>query len=228
MFAILFTDKMDGFYENILAFPTVIFSVLLVFCLLFWLISILGFLDISFLDLPDIDGGSESIDSGSPSIPDAVAGIILKFGLNGVPLTVVLSLITLFAWLISYYSVNFLRDIVSLGFLYHFLSIVVLFLAVYLSALLTAKIVSPLKPLFKKMEQDVEKLVLGQTAIVRTSRVDQDFGEAILEDGGAGLILKIRSTGETKYKKGDKVVLIEYIKDLNVFRVVSENEFKGL
>ena len=85
-----------------------------------------------------------------------------------------------------------------------------------------------MRPIFKKMEQDVEKLVMGQTAIVRTSRVDNDFGEALLDDGGAGLILKIRSTGSNTHKQGDRVVLIEYLKELNVFRVISEEEFKGL
>lgn len=230
MFAILFTDQMDGFYQNILSFPTVIFSILLVVCVLFWLVAILGFLDISFLDLPDIDGdlsGSDvSASSDGPSTPDAVAGIILKLGLNGVPLTVVISLITIFSWLISYYSINFVRDIVSSGPLYYIAGLFILFVALYLSALITAKIISPLRPMFKKMEQDIEKQVLGQTAEVRTSRVDTHFGEAILDDGGAGLILKVRAINEEKFTKGDKVVLIEYLKESNAFRVVSEQEFR--
>ncbi len=229
MFAILFSSQMDPFYQNVLSFPTVIFSVLLVFCILFWLVAILGFLDISFLDIPEPDMEFDvSHDMDAPSTPDAVAGIILKLGLNGVPLTVVISLITLFGWLISYYSINLVRDFLPGGLIYYLLGIIILFVAFFLSAFITAKIIKPFRPLFKNMQEDVEKQVMGQTAVVRTSRVDQKFGEALLEDGGAGLILKVRSTGDNTYKKGDKVVLIEHLKESNTFRVVSEEEFKGL
>lgn len=227
MFAILLSSQMDPFYENVLSFPTVIFSVVLVFCVLFWLIAILGFLDISFLDIPEPDF---DFDSGgdTASTPDAVAGIILKLGLDGVPLTVVITLISLIGWFISYYIVNFTRDYLPGGVLYYGVGLVSFFVTFYLSALITSKIIRPLRPLFKKMGQDIEKLVMGQTAVVRTSRVDDSFGEALLNDGGAGLILKVRTTGNETYKKGDRVVLIEHIKENNVFRVVSEEEFQGL
>ena len=96
MFAILLSDKMDPFYQNVLSFPTAVFSALLIFCVLFWLVAILGFLDISFLDISGSEGGVDV--NGTPSTPDAVAGIIL--GLNGVPLTTVITLITLIGWFI--------------------------------------------------------------------------------------------------------------------------------
>ena len=48
--------------------------------------------------------------------------------------------------------------------------------------------------IFNKMnEEPLHKTVLGQVAVVRSSKVTESFGEAILEDGGAGLHLKIRS-----------------------------------
>jgi len=227
MFAILLSSKMDPFYQNVLSFPTVFFSIVLVFCILFWLIAILGFLDISFLDIPEPDfdlGG----DTNTPSTPDAVAGLILRLGLNGVPFTVIITLITLLGWFISYYIVYFTADYIPGGIIYYLVGLIILIVAIYVAALITAKIIKPLRPLFKSMEQDVEKLVMGQVAIVRTSRVDSNFGEAILEDGGAGLILKVRSSEKNNYKQGDRVVLIEYNKELNVFRVVSEEEFKGM
>jgi len=73
----------------------------------------------------------------------------------------------------------------------------------------------------------MEKFIIGQTALVRTSRVDDNFGEAVLEDGGAGLILKVRATGSEKFKAGDKVVIFEKIDiENNVYRVISEDDFK--
>ena len=83
------------------------------------------------------------------------------------------------------------------------------------------------RPLCRKARQETVKHVLGQTAIVRTSRVDQGFGEALLEDGGAGLIFKVRATGDDVFARGDRVVLFEHLPDENVYRVISESEFKG-
>lgn len=227
MLAIFLTEKMDPFYKIVLSFPTIFFSILLIFCILFWMVAILGFLDISFLDITeaDLDLGT---DADTPSTPDAVAGIILKMGLNGVPMTIVITLIALVGWLISYYIVHFTYPFIPGGIFYYLAGVIVLALSVFIGALVTAQMIKPLRPLFKGMEQNVEKLVMGQTAIVRTSRVDNHFGEALLEDGGAGLILKVRSTGNETFTRGDKVVLIEHLEENGVFRVVSEKEFEGL
>ena len=59
-------------------------------------------------------------------------------------------------------------------------------------------------------------------------RRDASFGEASPEDGGAGLILKVRATGDATFNRGDRVVLFEYHKDSNTYRVISEAEFSGL
>jgi hypothetical protein len=227
MFAIFLSSKMDPFYEIILSFPVVIFSVLLILCLLFWLIAILGMLDISLLDVPDIELGSDVGDEGA-STPDAVAGIILRFGLNGVPLTVIITLVALIGWFVSYYIVHFIFVYIPEGLFIYIAGLLVLISTLYISVLMTARIIKPLRPFFKKIERDIEKLVMGRTATVRTSRVDESFGEVSLEDGGAGLILKVRSSDGVRYEKGEQVVLIEYLKEINAFRVVSEKEFTGL
>ena len=225
MFAVLLSEKMDPFYLNVSSFPTAVFTFFLILSLLFWMVAVLGLIDIDAFDIPgtDIDIGD-----GEASTPDAVAGIILKLGLNGVPLSIVVSLISLIGWFISYYTVYFFPFLFSGGGLTRFLvGLPVLLGALYLSVLATAFIIRPLRPLFKKMQQHTEKIVLGQSAVVRTSRVDNGFGEAVFDDGGAGLILKVRSTGEAIFAKGDRVVLIEYMKDTNTYRVVSEEEFSG-
>ena len=69
--------------------------------------------------------------------------------------------------------------------------------------------------------------MLGQTAIVRSSKVDQFSGEANFDDGGAGLIVKVRAMGDSQFVRGDKVVLLEYMAEQNIYRVVSEAEFLG-
>ncbi|MEH6469963.1 MAG: hypothetical protein V7752_01825 [Halopseudomonas sp.] len=227
MFAVLLHEGMDPFYQNIASFPTVIFTFILAICVLYWLVAVLGFIDIDILDfdLPETDPSQPGSQGSSFSTADILAGLMLKLGLNDVPVTVILSFIALFGWLISYFAVHFLFGVVPDGLLRYLAGAAVVVGTVYVAALITSVIIRPLRPLFKKAQQETHKDILGQTAIVRTSRVDSNFGEATLDDGGAGLILKVRSLGDTVFERGDRVVLLDYVHDQYIYRVISEQEF---
>ena len=82
-----------------------------------------------------------------------------------------------------------------------------------------------MRPIFKAADQEVQKTIVGQVATVRTSYVDENFGEAKLEDGGAGLIVKVRSYADEKFSSGDRVVLLEYSEETNSYKVISEEDF---
>jgi hypothetical protein len=223
MFAILLTEGMDPFYQNIASFPTIIFTFFLAVTVLYWLVAVLGFVEIGILDI-DIPEGE--IGDGA-SGPNVLAGLMIRFGLAGVPVVVIISFVSLFGWLISYYIVHFLIGFSPGEFLRYLIGLPVVIFSAYIATMITAFIIRPLRPLFKRAQQQTEKYVIGQSAIVRTSVVDNSFGEAILEDGGAGLIFKVRTIGNESFVKGDKVVLLEYIKEKNIYRVVSEEDFSG-
>lgn len=220
MFAILLTDKMDGFYSIIVSFPTIIFTVLLIVCVFYWLISFLGLVDIDALDL-DADTGSDS--SGGVN---TVAGLAMKLGLNGVPLPIVVTFISLIAWFVSYYATYFaskyLPDLIELV-----ARVGIFVISLWVAVLLTARIIRPLRAFFKQAEQDTEKKIIGQLAIVRTGRVDENFGEATVADGGAGLMVKVRPYKNETFKRGDRVILLEYLEELNIYKIISEADFKN-
>lgn len=224
MFAIFFMESMDPFYENISSFPTVIFTFVLALSVLFWLISVLGFIEIEALDF-DLPEADLDVD-GKFTNPDVLAGLMLKFGLQGVPVTVIVSLISLFGWIICYYAVHFIFPFIPDGLFEYLAGLPIFMGSLYAAVLITSVLIKPLRPLFNKAQQETRKYVLGQTAVVRTSRVDDSFGEVILEDGGAGLIFKARSTEGVSFKKGDRVVLLDRDEVTNTYRVISEEEFR--
>ncbi len=228
MFALLLTEGMDPFYQNISSFPTVFFTFFLLLSIFFWAVAVLGLVDIDILDvdLPNTEGSFE-LGELSNANPNVLAGLLMKFGLQGVPVTVIITSISLIGWIISYYSVHYVVNLVPDGILHFLVGIPVLLVALLIATLMTSVIIKPIRPLFKKAQQETVKHVLGKTAIVRTSKVDHEFGEVILEDGGAGLIFKVRACGDEVFKKGDKVVLLEYLKEEHLYRVVSEQEFLG-
>ncbi|CAA0091174.1 Uncharacterised protein [BD1-7 clade bacterium] len=227
MFAIFLHESMDPFYQNISSFPTVLFSFVLILCVLFWLVAVLGFIDIDALDidLPDSDFDINSENDHLTS-PDALAGILMRFGLNGLPFTVIVTFIALFGWLVSYYAVHFLFPYVPSGWMHYLAGLPVLLIALVISILLTAQVIKPLRRFFKHVEQSAEKIVLGRTGVVRSTRVDHAFGEVQVNDNGADLLLRVRAMGDETFKRGDRVVLLEYLAAENLYRVISEKEFR--
>lgn len=229
MFAILLSEGMNPFYQNIASFPTAIFTFLLALVALYWVVAVLGLVEIDVLDfdIPDADGSLAGAENSELSTPDVLAGLMLKIGLHGVPVTIIISFIALFGWLCCYYLVHFLLGMLPDGFFRLLAAVPIFMVSLFVAVVITSVVIKPLRPLFRKAQQHTEKLVLGQVATVRTSKVNSSFGEATLEDGGAGLILKVRATGEEVFKRGDKVVLLEYLQDDNTYRVISEQEFSG-
>ena len=206
MFAIFLSDKMDPFYQNVASFPTLFFTLLLALTAVYWLVAVLGVIDIDVLDIDmpegDADGGVHQL-----------AGLLLKLGLNGVPLTIVISLLALFGWFICYFAVYLIFPYIPDGFLEYIVGLPILVGSLYGAVLITAQVIKPLKPLFANMNKNTVKNLLGQTAIVRSLRLDSGFGEVLLADGGAGLIFKARTMNNETFKKGDRVVLLQYLKD---------------
>lgn len=226
MFTILLSEKMDLFYKTILAFPTVVFSAFLVLCLFYWLFAVLGLVDLDFLDfdIPNVDGAS-NLDAEGLNNLNVMSGLLLKFGLNGVPFTIAFSFLVFIAWIISFLLTYYLYSFIPDGWIEWLVGLPLLIVVTLVSAIITGKVIKPLKPFFMAANQEIEKTLLGQTVIIRTARADPTFGEAKYEDGGAGLIVKVRTCDGEQFKRGDKVVLLEHLVEQNAYKIISEEEF---
>jgi membrane protein implicated in regulation of membrane protease activity len=207
---------MELFLHTSLSFPTVLLSFLLCVAILYWVVAALGLVDIDLLD-----GDAESALEG-------LAGLLLKCGLNGVPVTLVLTLLFFFAWLGCYFVQLLILDLLPLGLLRYPLGLLAAVAAVVAAVPLVALLIRPLRPLFRKLESTDSRSLLGQRVLVRSGRVTEQHGEAMLENGGAGLILRIRAEASRDFKRGDRVVLLEYLPEPHAYRVISEAEFDGL
>src|SRR5690606_39655396 len=213
---------MELFLQVALSFPTVLFSVLFCLVFIYWLVVALGGVEIDLLDVSmdsSLDGAGQV---------EGVAGLLSKLKLNDVPVTVVVTLLTLSGWLISYLVEVWLLQYLPLGVLRFPLGLIVAIGSLVLAVPVCAAICRPLRPLFRKAEATSSKTVLGQVALVRSGKVTLQHSEAVLEDGGAGLILRVRADEAQGFKRGDRVVLLEYLATEHAYRVISENEFRGV
>lgn len=224
MFAIFLHESMNPFHQTVTSFPTVIYTFLLIICLLYWIVAVLGLVDLDILDL-DYDGDIDGADSAEAQT--GIAGLLLKFGLGGVPLTITLTIISLVGWLLCYYASYFAKQIIPTQLLNFIAGIAIFFLATYLSILTTAQIIKPIRKLFAKLDIDETKHIIGQVAVVRSAVANQERGEAYMSDGGAGILLNVRASGDEEFRKGDEVVVIEKLNNTNLYRVIAKSEFNG-
>lgn len=218
---------MNEFLLTIVSFPTVFFTFVLGVAVLYWLCAAMGLVDIEMLDmdLPDVDGHVHA--HAEHAFAETFAGILLRLGLNGVPVTIIITFIALVGWLISYYLSYFELSLFGYNWVRFIVGIPIIIFSLYIAVFVTAQLIKPLRKFFAKTEQHVEKKILGQVAIVRSSKVDNHSGEATFDDGGAGLIIKVRAFDEQHFVRGDRVVLLEFLAGQHVYRVVSEKEFLG-
>ena len=214
------------FITKISLYPTIIFTGLVMFVTLYWLVSLLGMADMDSVDLSESGGDA---DVSTLSSTGFFTGLMLKFGLYGVPLIIILSLISLIGWLLSYLYTSFLHQYFDSGVLYYLFGTGALIFVLVVSMWLTGIIISPIRKNIAKIPKRNASSNIGKIAVVRTLSVTDKHGEAELNDGGAGLILKIRSDiNNDLLRQGDRVTLIEYLEEANAYRVapVKEKSYK--
>jgi membrane protein implicated in regulation of membrane protease activity len=235
------------FLETCLSFPVNVFSGLLIISCLYWLVAALGLVDIDSLDMdtdidaggPDIDtdidaGGDSDFDalksSGTSSGLGAFSSLLFQFGLHGVPMTLIITLISLFGWLISYYAFHwFLGAIFGPGVIRYALGVPLFLAAFAVGAFLTARVIKPLRRFFKKEKQITGASLCGRTVTVRSSQVTASYGEVECWNAGSSLLLDVRPAREgAVFSRGDTVVLLDYDPDRRIYTVISEDEFRGI
>ncbi|MFZ3194558.1 MAG: hypothetical protein WA154_15310 [Moraxellaceae bacterium] len=205
---------MTIFLANILAFPTIIFSILLSVAVLYWLISLTGLLG------ADHAGSDHSIDSAHDGLD--FGGLMSTLGLKGVPLPLLLTLVLLWAWLTTY-SIQVLFAPWLTGILGIVVGCVLIPVALLLGLVLSALLVRPFHAMLTETEQPTQTRILGCVCSVLSPTVDKEQGRAEAHLDGAHLILQVRSS--TPLLRGSRAVFVEYIADKNLYWVVPEAEF---
>src|SRR5690606_5510531 len=97
---------MIEFYTTALSFPTLLYSILLAFCVVYWLLAATGLVDSDTIHgLLHHHDGLDGFDTGHhhANATDS-AGVVARLGLSGVPFMLILSVQTFFGWLITYFA----------------------------------------------------------------------------------------------------------------------------
>ncbi|MEO8902395.1 MAG: glycine zipper family protein [Polyangiaceae bacterium] len=162
-------------------------------------------------DVGDMGGdGADGADAGDgDSDSSALALLINALHLRSVPATTVLSLVITFSWLVCTIGMQVVSRDLPRG-IESPLRWVVLFVSPLLALPLTSLAARPLAKVFSHKAATANKDLIGKTCVVRTGTVTDKFGEALLEDGGAGLVVRVRVDRELPVKRGDQMLIVDW------------------
>lgn len=189
-------------YAAILAFPTVVFTVLLGVALVYWLLVVAGALGLEFGDL-DLAA-------------DGLGGLLGALGFGRVPTTIVLSLLFFFGWIACLALVAALAALGLVGWLPATLA---LGGAIVVGSSATSLAVRPLAPLFVVHQGPRHAELVGRECTVTTGRVDESFGQASVIVGGVDVILQVRCPAPNPLARHHKALLVAYDPTPGVFAV---------
>lgn len=225
---------MQEFLNIALGFPTVVWTVLLGVVLAYWLFVILGALDLDFLDFDvdldadfdmnfdvdadvDVDGGDADVSGPSP-----LAKIAIALGLGRVPVTIMLTFFVSSAWAASFLGVYYLSSVWKIpGF-----AALIFGLSFVVAVPLMGALAQPFKGMFTTTTRNAGATVIGSVCEVTTGSVTERFGQAQLDDGGAGLLLAIRcETSGNELTRGSQALIIGHDREQDIYWVEPYEQF---
>lgn len=189
---------MGEFFTAALSFPAVVFTVLLAIVVLYWLLVLLGTLDVEIGDLDLGDG----------------------LGLGGVPVTVTVSVLSVVAWFVSLVGGLFLHGLDLGTVVTVLLGVGVLVVAVVAGLFVARLVAAPLRKLYEPVGEASRVDFLGRECVIRTGRVTTDFGQAeVTAADGSSAIIQVRQTGEHELAAGGRALIFDYDMDGEFFWV---------
>lgn len=201
---------MDRFFDIALSFPTLILSLLLLVAVGYWLLTLLGLLDLEVLDLPEV--------AESEGLMGVFSGLLLKCRLQGLPVALIYSAVVLIAWVFVYLASALLFGLIDSAALRLAVGAVAIPFAVFLALPFAGLALQPLKGLFARVEGRKAESLLGEIVRIRSAEATAQAGTADYDDGAAGLILQVRAAG-TILKRGERALIVEYLEGQNAYRV---------
>jgi hypothetical protein len=239
----------NEFLQTALTFPTVVYSMLLAVSALYWVVASTSLADGDALDVlsgghghghvhvgghdhvhigghDHVHVGAHADGHGHAHGEDATgaAALLARLGLRGIPLMVIATVFSLMGWLGTYF-VQLLALPQVPDALRTLTGAAVMVAMVIPATLATSLLLRPVGRRLEKLNAGLSPSLIGRTGTIITPSLSGDYGQASVDDGGAGLILQVRLDAPNALRRGDRIVLIEYLEGQHAYRVVSEQQF---
>jgi len=89
-------------------------------------------------------------------------------------------------------------------------------------------VLRPIRRLLLRLRPVEQASLLGRVGVVASPQVSAGSGHATVDDGGAGLILQVRTSDDAILARGERVVLLDYVAEHNHYLVVRADDHPAL
>ncbi len=206
---------MGELLEAALSPANMVLTILAIFVVIYWLTVIIGLVDVDLFDFEidlDADADADGISVGW------LNSVLAFFNLAQVPIMIFLSFLIIPAWGLMLIATD------ALG-VESFLPGLLVLIPVLIVSLFVAKILTmPFVKLFGKMsEEKEEEVIIGKVCEVIVPTRGDKVGQALVITRGAPLRLNVYTTKGSELLKGDKGLVIEYLKERNMYLIEPYN-----
>ncbi len=200
---------MGDFMGAVTGYPTAIYTVLLGVVVIYWVLAMLGMVDIEHSGL-DVDVGVHTHADGDANDVGHLASYVVAFGLNGVPFSVAVSLLVLVSWTVCCLGGEWLLPLVPTLPLQLLAGTVLLVVSAVIAIPVTAVAIRPLRGLFVSHTAVSNAALVGQLCRVVTGVVNEKDGRAEVARRGASLNIRVWATAPNSLKRGSQALILEY------------------
>ena len=201
--------------ELLTSFPTAVPTVLLAVLMIYWLMSIIGIIDLGdSLHIHTEVGHLDGIEAahGGHEVPDfhTLAGYLVALGLGGVPLSVVASVLVFVIWLATALLHKYVIAFLPTDTLRTLSGVAVLLLTTALSIPIAARVIKPMRGLFVKHNARSNSSLVGLECKIVTEKVDPTFGRAEVANSGGGINIRVWASTPNDLRKNSKAIIVAY------------------
>lgn len=204
---------LEVLHESLKA-PNLPATFLLILVSVFWLISLIGLVDLD-LDFDvdadadvDADGHLETGGGGN-----FFNSILQFFHVGELPVTIIISFFSLFFWMGSVLLNHYLHnDSMLLGLIF-------MLPAVFGAAFLTKVVTKPILKIYRKLKAEEEQMpsdFSGSVVVITSEGSEDRLGQGEINRAGDSIKVYIK-TMHGEVKKGQSALLIEYKKELGYY-----------
>ena len=198
--------------EIALGFPTAIFTTLVLFAVGYWLIALaFGFADFgvdSELEFELDNGGLDGADgSASEASASDLATAFRGLGIHFLPLPVAFSFVVFTGWIVSILATLVFS---SSGSLSVFLGLFVVLAGFCFGLVVAGRLGLAMRPIFEDQPAIRRRDLIGRLCVVRTGRVDHEFGQAEVVDAEKSThLIQVRCEIDNELATGEQALIVD-------------------
>ena len=207
---------MNELFQEAFISVNLVFTTLLILVVLYWIMVILGALDIDMFDIDFDADGDADFDTDMDS-PGFLRAILEFFYVGEVPIMILVSILVLFLWFFSILGNYYLNPgrgiLLGTG----------IAVGNFIVSVFIAKIFfMPVRVFFNSLnsDEDTIKKVVGKIGIVLTSQVSDKMGQIEIKTKGAPIVLYAKTEDGSILKKGDEALVTGQNDDKSICFVV--------